>query len=251
MVLCTLLLVSLLLQCSSLKNKLKVEIPDNTNSTKINPEWQTECKSRWDVLSGKAIACNFTVNTKENCPVVSGLYDVRKANELFISISSESRKFSLTDKVFRGTFPLLVLYGESRKPDDAFTKFVGMFPNLTSDTLNDKFFRATNIISFSRNQSYNKVRLVLQESLFCGNVKSVSMFYYKCPSDTAELVNFKEKAAPNKSSSPIELKGSCTSNAIQKWSPLTMRCYFNGTFEVFGSCECKAGFTNLTNKCKG
>ena len=250
MVLCTLILVSLLFQCSSLKHKLKVENCDENHSSGLNPEWKADkCKSRWDIFNNKAVACNFNVITKENCLLVSGLYDVRKANELFIRISSESRTYNSTNKTVRGTFSLLALYGGSRKSNEAFT--IGIFPNLTSDTLKDEFFQANDTISFSRNQSYSQVRLALQESLYCGNVRSISMFYYKCPSDTAELVNFKEEAAPNKSASPREVKGSCTNNTIQNNSPLTMRCYFNGTFEVFGSCECKAGFTNLTNECKG
>ena len=175
---------------------------------------------------------------------------MKKANELFVSVSSQSRIINSTDKVTRGTFPLLALYEGSKKTDEAFTKSIGFFPDLTSDTLKDQFFKTNNVISFSRNQRYSQVRLGLQESVYCGSVTQIYLFYFKCPAAAANLVEFTAKAAPTKSK-PKELVGNCTENAIKNSSPLTMKCYFNGTFEVFGSCECNAGFTNLENKCQG
>ena len=250
----TLLLVSLSSQCFSLEADVEVEILYNSSKTGFG-KWTTfnSCTSRWKALTFEASTCNFTdIDAKENCPLVSEFIDVKKANELFVSVTSQSRKEKLTDKAIRGTFPLLALYGGSNETDKTvFTRFIRSFPDLSSDTLKEQFFKRNDLISFSRNQSYSQVRLGLQESVYCGNVPQIYLFYYKCPTATPNLVEFTEEAAPTNSTSPKELVGKCAKNAIESSSPRTMKCYFNGTFEIFGSCECKAGFTNLVNKCQG
>lgn len=246
MILGTLLLVVLLLECFSFKNTSKVKVVDRARLTA-----QGNCKSSWIVAFDKATICSSNISSsKKNCTAVSGPYDVRKVNELFINVSTETRKISKTDKVVHRKFVLLALYGSSQNPDEAYTTLVSILPNSVFNTLTD-FFQTIDTISFSRNQSYSQVSLGLQDSSYCGTVKSISLFYYMCPANTAELVDFTEEAAPNKTTRQKKFIGKCTTNAVKKSSSLTMICYFNGTFEVFGSCECRAGFTNHQNKCEG
>ena len=243
MILGTLLLVILLLECFSLNNISKVKVDNRVRLT-----GQGNCRSsNWLVSADRATVCN---NFNKNCTIVSGLYDVRKVNELFVNVSTETRKISKTDKVVGRKFVLLALYGSSQNPDEAYTTLVSTLPNSVFNAL-DFFFQTIDVISFSRNQSYSQVSLGLQDSSYCGTVKSISLFYYICPANTAELVDFTGEAAPNKTTRQKKLIGKCTTNAVKKSSSLSMICYFNGTFEVIGSCECRAGFTNHKNKCEG
>ena len=245
MILWTVLLVILLLECFSLKDLPKVKVDDRAMLTP-----QGKCNSSWVVLAHKAAICSINRIIKKDCTVVSRLYDVSKVNELFVNVSTETRKISKTDKIVRRKFVLLAIYGSRQNPDELYTTFISFLPNSVFNTLGD-FFKTNDIISFSRNQSYSQVRLGLQDSSYCGTVKSISLFYYMCPANTIDLVDFTEEVAPNKTTREKKLIGECTTNAVKKSAPLSMTCYSNGTFEVFGSCECRAGFTNRKNKCEG
>lgn len=246
MILGTLLIVILLLECFSLKNISKVKIGNGAMLTV-----QGICKqSGWVVSTDTATICSSNISLKKNCTVVSEIYDVRKVNELFVNVSTETRKISKTDKVVGRKFVLLALYGSSQNRDEAYTTLVSILPNSVFGTVGF-FLKTIDIISFTRNQSYSQVSLGLQDSSYCGTVKSISLFYYMCPANTADLVDFTEEAAPNKTTRQKTLIGKCTTNAVKKSSSLSMICYFNGTFEVFGSCECRAGFTKHKNKCEG
>ena len=245
MILWTLLLVILLLECFSFKDLPKVKVDDRAMLTP-----QGKCKSSsWIVLTDRAAICLTNRSIKKDCTVVSRWYDVSKVNELFVNVSTETRKISKTDKIVGRKFVLLAIYGSRQNPDELYT-FISFLPNSVFNTLGD-FFETIDIISFSRNQSYSQVRLGLQDSSYCGTVRSISLFYYKCPANTTDLVDFTEEVAPNKTTREKKLIGVCTTNAVKKSAPLSMTCYSNGTFEVFGSCECRAGFTNRKNKCEG
>lgn len=248
------LLITFLLQCFSIEDESKVKLFDISNGTKIDPDWEKEsqCQSRsWTIENGNPVVCSTNDTSTENCSVLYGLYDVSKANELYVNVSTETR-INSTDKVIRRTFRLFALYGDRKNQDEVFTKFVQTLPNSISGPTSDvRFFKTNDLVSFSKNQSYSNVRLRLQEFTYCGTVKLITLFYYNCPTKTAELVDFIKEAAPSKLKSPKVLKGKCTRNANQISSPLIMYCYFNGTFEISGSCVCKAGFTNLDKKCEG
>lgn len=245
------LLTSLSSQSFSIEDKSKVKLCGN--GAKIEPWWTntSQCNSdSWKIVNEPTVCSVYGVS-RQNCSLLYGLYDMGKANELFVNISTETRKINSTDNLIRRTFLLFAFYRNSKNQDEVFTKDIGILPNSISDTLPNDFFETSDLISFSRNQNYSHVRLGLQESLYCGTVKSISLFYYNCPTNTMALVDFNEEAAPNKSRSPKVLTGRCTKNAIQISSSLNMSCYFNGKFEVSGSCTCKAGFTKIGNECKG
>ena len=74
------------------------------------------------------------------------------------------------------------------------------------------------------------------------------MYHYICPETTIELADFVRQAAPIKFSSPKSLSGKYTNFHVERSSPLTMTYHFNGSFEVFGSCECHPGFANVCMK---
>ena len=248
------LLITLLSQCFSTEDKSKVELFDISNGTKIEPDWEekSQCQLRsWTIENGNPVVCSTNATLTENCSMLYGLYDVSKANVLFANVSTETR-INSTDRVIRRKFRLFALYGDRKNQDEVFTKFIQILPNTVSGPTSDiKFFKTNDLVSFSRNQTYSNVRLRLQEFTYCGTVTLITLFYYNCPTNTAELVEFTEEAAPSKLKSPKVLKGKCTRNAIPISTSLNMYCYFNGTFEISGSCACIAGFTNREKKCEG
>ena len=245
MVHANLLLTSLVL-CFPFKGMVKFNISDTNGEFGITSKWETDketfCRTYgWFFANEKVFVCDFS--RSENCTIVSPPYNITEANELFINITTETRNCNTISKPCQQVFLLLALYADIKI-------YLGMVPS-PPYTSSSNFSKASTIINFSKDQRYKEVQLGLQETLYCGTVESFSVFYYKCPVATSELVDFEEEVAPNKSASPKKLIGKCTSNAIQKSAFLLMRCFFDGTVQVSGRCECKAGFTNHSNECKG
>lgn len=115
------------------------------------------------------------------------------------------------------------------------------------------FIFTNDTVSFSVDRNYSSLRLGFQAPFYCGSIKSVSVCHYLCPTKTNVLVVFPEVPAPSKISSPYTSFGTCTRNAVKKSSSryLFMNCYHNGTAEVFGGCECEAGYTKNKNLREG
>lgn len=115
------------------------------------------------------------------------------------------------------------------------------------------FIVANDTVSFSVDQNYKSMKLGFQAPFYCGAIKSISVCYYLCTVKTNALVDFPEVTAPSKLSSPSISVGTCTTNAVKRSSShhLLMKCYYDGTAEVLGGCECKAGYTKNKNICEG
>ena len=182
-----------------------------------------------------------------NCTFFFLQYNVITGNEWFGDFQIESRH-SANESFSR--FELRVLY------DNMDEQEIGKFPKTILNSL--VFQKSNDVINFSIDKRYKNLTLGVWGPNFCGILKQIRFYYYQCPSSTRALVNFKATLAPSKNSNSILLKGNCADNAVQnnKSSSLSMRCYYNGSYEVFGSCSCKAGFSNLgngrnNNNCKG
>lgn len=251
MIFCILAWTSFLSSCLSLQDGQKVFIYDVHGITGIHSGWKTSethpCPYEgWNIISSLINTCTFT---KKSCTVVSPQYIVNQANELFIDITTETRHFTTCPKSCDSTFVLFVAYQlyQSRR-----VEVIGNIPQFIPSHTNSSFFKRREIINFSKDQEYDYIMVGLNASRYCGSVSSFSMYYYNCPASTNELIEFVQEAAPNISSSPMEVLGKCIKNAVQKGSsPLVMKCFFNGSFEIWGNCECRPGFTNVTRKCKG
>ena len=167
-------------------------------------------------------------------------HNVTTANEWFGNFEIESRGLGAANESF-SKFRLFVLY------DNIDEQKIGELPKTI---FNSSDFRKSNeVISFSIDKRYKNLTLGVRGPNFCGALERIKFYYYQCPSSTRALVNFKATPAPSKNSSSILLKGNCADNAVQNnnSSSLYMKCYYNGSYEVFGSCLCKAGFSNLDN----
>ena len=207
-------------------------------------------------FSGQYIdTCFPKPRAEENCTVLSLPYNVREAKELYVNLKTNTRTCASSHvSSCTGKFSLSVHYQINRKdykrvvlPDEIPKK------NPSFDTR--LFYDANDDVSFSVDQNYKSLKFGLQAPFYCGTIMNVSVYYYLCPSQTIELVDLPKVIAPSKISSPYISVGTCTKNAVKKNNslPLARKCYYNGTVEMIGSCECEAGFTNFYEKkiCKG
>ena len=187
-----------------------------------------------------------TCRSGANCTFFFLQYNVITGNEWFGDFQIESRHLA-NDSFSR--FELRVLY------DDMVVQLIDKLPKTIPNS--NGFQKSKDTINFSIDKRYKNLTVGVWGPNFCGYLQQIRFYYYQCPSSTRALVNFKATLAPSKNSSPILLKGNCADNAVQNnSSSLSMKCYYNGSYEVFGSCSCKAGFSNLANgkhnnNCKG
>ena len=188
-----------------------------------------------------------TCHSQANCTFFFFKYKVLTGNEWFGNFQIDSRH-SANESFSK--FELRALY------DNMYEQEIGKLPKTIPNS--PGFHRTNDVISFSIDKRYKNLTLGVWGPNFCGTLKLIRLFYYQCPSSTTALVTFKATLAPSKNSNSILLKGNCADNAVQnkKSSSLSMKCYYNGSYEVFGSCSCEAGFSNLdngrrSNNCKG
>lgn len=256
MVLRTYVLVSLILSSCSLENGVKIYINDSEGYRGISESWDIPCAKTWSLTGDKErflATCFPKIPEEVNCTATSLSYNVREAKELFVIITTETRRCTGVEnpRSCTGKFSLSVNYSISESnskrvilPDEIPKKVFKKDAN---------FFHTNDTVSFSVNQNYKNLKLGFQAPFYCGSVKTVSVYYYLCPAKTNALVDFPEKPAPDKISSPYIFVGTCTKNAVKESDShdLLMKCYYNGTAEVFGGCECEAGYTKKKNLCKG
>ena len=229
----------------------KTQIFDEYGMTGISSFWGgAKRNSCWFHTYFKLSACLLNENIRGNCTIVSNRYYVNTTEELFIEIKTETRNLTATTKSCENKFVVFATF-ESNKLDKTRTDNIANIPHNKTLHKVEYFFITTDTISFSKYQEYDYVMVGFNALSYCGTVHSFSMYYYICPESTIELVEFERQVAPIKSVSPKVLPGKCTNFALERRLPLTMKCYFNGSFEIFGNCECRPGFTNVSMKCQG
>ena len=192
----------------------------------------------WEDLSNKIISSTCTKG--QNCTFFFMHYNISTANEWFgdFKVSSrliENRSFS--------KFELRVRYDNNMDEKKIYELPKNVPPNLLN------FHDDNEVINFSVDEGYKNLTIGVRGPDFCGNFELMRLYYYECPASTKALVNFIATPAPSKRVRFVELKGNCAENAVQSKSRslLTMKCYYNGSYEVFGNCVCIAGFSNLHN----
>ena len=189
----------------------------------------------------------FTCRSGASCTFFFLQYNVIIGNEWFGNFQIYSRYFANESN---SRFELRVLYDYMDEQE------IGKLPKTILNS--PGFQESKDVINFTIDKRYKNLSLGVWGPNFCGTFKLIRFYYYQCPSSTRALVNFKATLAPSKNSSSILLKGNCADNSVQNNNrpSLSMKCYYNGSYEVFGSCSCKAGFSNFhngmhENNCKG
>ena len=247
------ILVSLILLSCSLEYGVKEYLKDSKGYQGISNFWNNpKCPGIWSASINNLFATCFPKNPKEkaNCILLSLSYMINGARELYMNIRTETRNctsIATNGSKCTGKFNLSVNYDFQRVmlPDE--------IPlNIYKKTSNG-FLHTNDTVRFSVDRNYKSLRLGFQAPFYCGSITFVSVYYYLCPTKTSALVDFSKIPAPNKTLSPYTSFGTCAKNAVKKSESrhLSMRCYNNGTAEVFGSCECEAGYTKNKNSCKG
>ena len=246
------ILVSLILPSCSLEYGLKQYLRDSKGYQGINSFWMSRCPSIWSIFGNYLLTCFPKIPEEENCTVLSPSYNVREAKELYVDIQTETRECTHVRNIScTGKFHLSVHYQIGERN---YKRFI--FPDEIPKKVFNKiarFIYTNDTVSFSVDQNYKMMKLGFQGPFYCGKIKSISVYYYLCPAKTNALVDFLEVTAPSKISSPSISVGTCTKNAVKRSSThhLLMKCYYDGTAEVLGGCECKAGYTKSKSKCEG
>lgn len=237
----TLLWNSFLSLYLSMQVAQKTQIFDEYGMTGISSLWTSTNNYCWNVGGSRIMTCSLDQNIGKDCIIVSNRYYVNTTEELFVEIKTLTRN--------RTTFVVFATFGSNKLNKTKIDNIAKIPHNITFHEIGF-FFKATDTFSFVKYQGYDYLTVGFDGISYCGEVASFSMYYYICP-ESIKLVEFVREPAPMKSSSPKMLVGKCTNFAMETSSPLTMRCYFNGSFEVLGSCECRPGFTNVKMKCQG
>ena len=239
----------------SLQVREKLQLLDEYGKSGISSTWRSssigECTDGWSLGNYLISRCFSSQCMLKGCVILSSRYFVNTTKELFIEIETETRNRSASKEPCENTFLVFANLDSNHLNKTGIRVFIGKIPQNKTLQPVGMFFETIDTISFSKDQGYDYVMVGFDGSSYCGTVRSFSIYHYICPGNTIELVDFVRQAAPIKSLSPKTLVGKCTNFAVERSSPLTMKCYFNGSFEVFGSCECHPGYTNVSRKCQG
>ena len=245
------ILISLISSSCSLEYGVKKFLKVSTGNRGISGSWTTECPGTWSIYSNGRATCFPKEQEKANCTLLSPLYDISEAKELYVNIQTNTRNCPKTNfSDCTGKFSVLVNY-KTNNNDFKCIFLADEIPRKNPGL--SIFYDAEDTIHFSVEQNYKSLKLGFQAPFYCGIINSVSLYYYFCPTKTNALVDFPEIQAPSKALSPSMLVGTCTKNAVKKSSDhnLYMKCYYNGTAEMCGGCECETGYTKKENMCEG
>ena len=251
--------LNLLLSSFSLEYGVRKYIKDFSGYSGISLSWYSPCPDVWTVtVSGPAI-CFPWHSESQDCVLFSTSFDINEVNELYVNIKTDTRNCSAIEMMdiwkCTGKFNVSVHYETFENNFISFVIPDEIPQQIEHSYRSGTFYKTDDDISFSVKQKYNRLKLGFQGPFYCGQLKSVSVYYYLCPAKTSALVDFPEVPAPNKTLSSSISVGTCTKNAVTKYGDhsLFMKCYYNGTAEVLGSCQCEAGYTNFYEKkrCKG
>lgn len=93
--------------------------------------------------------------------------------------------------------------------------------------------------------------LAFQDIGACVALLSVRVYYKTCSATIKSLASFKETVAGGENQALREVTGECVDNAISEELP-RIYCTVDGEWVVpVGQCQCKPGYEEEGNACKG
>ena len=150
-------------------------------------------------------------------------------------------------------FGNLSFSGGSSKPYDVTVETKKEKGPHSSDTYKETFSFNSTIapISVDVKKGHKYVTIKLEGNDCQRNYRGTSMYYYSVPEQNIPLTEFDTPlAAPSMSEGKLNVFAKCRNNAGYEEKP-TMTVYYNGTYEIEGSCECKPGFELNDTNCSG
>ena len=253
-------LIECVLSICSVKNGIKTILKDIKGFSELH--WgipsSSNCDLHYSSTSGKEILTCAPMDEDGSCTINSFPYELKQVNQLFVDVESSTRvdlcKSGSNKTHCKKTFDVVSYYGND---NSTFThrNDVGTIP-VYSKPFNVSFFESCDQLNFERNKNYKYVKLGIQFTSYCGEVKSVKLFYYSCSSanfDEFDLIDLVGTNAPSKDLSPLMLQAKCVENAVTRFddSTVTVECHYNGSMKIIGKCDCEPGYTNIKRKCIG
>ena len=243
----------------------KYFLADKNGASGLSKEWKFDafnssytCTNSWSLppTTGKPIEWTTCLPSSSKlvqyCVLKSLVYNLNGANAVFINVTlkiTPCKSRNVTNCYEYFTFSIYT--GSKEDPPNKLSFETTLPSSLTQFSGVSEYVRSA-FITVSDTEGENKMQLAFSANNFCGSLKELSMYAYRCPSSTNDLASFPEEAAPNITNSPKVIFGECLENSISenKLKP-SMKCYFNGTYKVYSECKCDKGFEPKTLSCKG
>ena len=243
-------LVTVNLSLQVLQNQNKIIVRDIQGLQGINNNWEkvnTYDTDYWLLANDKISTCYKNGDDGiTDCTILSLPYDVRNVSVLFVSVQTYTRTCVSRVGVCVEQFELL-LSNENKT-------FIEVLPrNKLPNKNSENFFTTDDTVQIVLDKRYSQIRLGFGRKYFCGTIKSISAFYYECPAIYNELVRFDKVTTPSMSDGVKTFEGKCIKNASPQniETPLSMKCYPNGRFEVSGKCFWQPGYQLKNRICEG
>lgn len=243
-------LITLKLSLQFLENQNKIIISDIKGVQGINNNWEkvNTCNADYWLLANDEISTCYKNGDDDitDCTILSLPYDVRNVSVLFVNVKTDTRTCVSRIGACVEQFELL-LTNENKT-------FIEVLPrNKLPNENSENFFTTDDTVQVALDKRYSQIRLGFRRKYFCGTIKSINVFYYECPAVYNELIRFDKVTTPRISDGMTTFEGKCIKNASPQNidTPLSMKCYPSGRFEVFGRCFCQLGYQFKNGICEG
>ena len=252
-------------------NAEKIFLKDENGFDQLSKSWyreagkDTSCVNSWeDKKKNNSIVwetCYAAVSTNQDCYLKSNFFNLNGINVFFVSIElitsrciDFKSKEKLKPKVLNCFETLeLAIYTGPKIFSIAPAQYKSSIIPAVSKKIqeDDEFYTTNDIISVSDFNNADVLQIAFRTRNYCGILVDVRVFYYVCPSTTAELVNFPSVASPSDKNSPKRIEGECKNGYFENGFKSYMECYSNGSYRVYGKCICKEGFEPKDFSCIG
>ena len=261
---CNWLLVFVVSFCCAVNlNAVRIFLKDDRGVSGLSKDWSFSsyndsysCSNSWSKNEVNKLITYTTCLPasdiiQQYCVLKSSVYSLNDANIVFINVTLSTKTCQSFPKLEPKCYNYFTLSVRTIGNELGVNKALNL-PGISVPSDYKGEFYLSNDLIVSDATGKSEIELKLFTRNYCGELLDVSLFYYKCPNATNELVIFPYIAAPSKNDSPIMIWGNCSKNAI---SPVAttpfMKCYFNGSFSVSGACQCKEGYEKKELSCKG
>lgn len=220
-----------------------------THDVIASPSWKTRgnCARSWSFVHGYwQTNLPFDDAYDQNCLLKTDWSNAEHVDNIFIQVTSVTRKCSS----FLAKYPNCVenvsvlINTKGRKGYRILSKIPKAVDFDNDSTL------STSVSTLELGAITTDFRLGFTAKRTSLSIQKLKIFYYKCPTRTKELTQFKETSAPGSSKHVTTITGECVTNAQVIAGTITLSCYHNGTYQTNGECVCNAGYFRNSTVCQ-